>query len=74
MNGDRQRAIAYHDLERLEDDEALRLHGAARLDESSQPRDDARAATTGSPVRRGWTPTLSAWLTDHERRERWPIG
>ena len=76
MNGDRQRAIAYHDLERIEDDEALLRQGAARADGSGRPRDGARTPTTSSPVRRGWTPALhpSPWLTERERTERWPVG
>ena len=76
MNGDRQRAIAYHDLERFEDDEALLRHGTARADGTDRPRDGARVSTTGQPVRRGWTPDLqpSPWLTERERAERWPVG
>jgi len=73
MNGDRQREIAYHDLERLEDEQALLRYGATAT-ESGFPRDAARASTRSTPVQRGWTPTLSPWLTDHERTERWPIG
>ena len=76
MNGDRQRALAYHDLERLDDDQALLLHGDL-VQNGSRPRDDARPShRITQPLRRGWTPELrqSPWLTDREREERWPIG
>jgi hypothetical protein len=76
MNGDRQRAIAYHDLERFDDDQALLLHGDLPADRSHS-RDAARAPRpTGATVKRGWTPDLhhAPWLTERERQERWPLG
>ncbi len=73
MNGDRHREIAYQDLERLEDEQALLMQGGAGADGwGTQRGTTGSSRPTNGAVRRAWTPTL--YLTERERRERWPIG
>lgn len=74
-NGDRRREIAYHDLERAEDEQAL--HG--RASERGGQRDQGAAARHGTRERESAHDSDSsrernAHLTQRERRERWPIG
>lgn len=76
MRGDRHREIAYHDLQRLDDDQ--RLAGRSRDGDAawspSPDRAPARAAahTSGRATTRGGPP--EHFLTEVERLERWPIG
>ena len=73
MNGNRHREIAYHDLERLEDEQALLAQGGLGAEGWGAQRSTTRSSsTTGGAVRRAWTPNL--FLTERERTERWPIG
>ena len=76
MQGDRHREIAYHDLERLDDDQLLA--GRSRDGDAawSPSRDRAHvrpaAQTSGRVTTRGGPP--EHFLTEIERLERWPIG
>jgi hypothetical protein len=72
MNGDRHREIAYHDLQRLEDEQALLLGGMGRTGRGEQRSTTRSSSTANGPVRRAWTPNL--YLTERERTERWPLG
>ena len=74
MSMDRHREIGYHDLERLEDEQALHARGGMGTDrQSGGERETRRSSTRASgAVRRAWTPSLP--LTEREWGERWPIG
>ena len=68
-NEDRRREIAYHDLERAEDEQALHQRPA----ESGGQRDGRAVSRNGTAVRES-RDEWSGQLTEREHRERWPIG
>jgi hypothetical protein len=73
-NGNRQREIGYHDLERAEDEEALQggaTEHATRRDGTVVSRSDTHRQRSGERE-----PRLEriTHLTERERRARWPIG
>ena len=61
MTNNRQRDLAYHDLEHLEDEQALELDRRESDGERRPrfPKDDRRSSSV---------------LTERERAERWPTG
>ncbi|HEU4628930.1 MAG TPA: hypothetical protein VFS08_04270 [Gemmatimonadaceae bacterium] len=69
--GDRWRQIAYHDLERVEDEQALQ----GRATDRDGQREPAAASRNGIAERAQRPPRdRTTHLTERERRERWPIG